>query len=148
MDTSPGGETRPVPARVDSTTMAATDSARRLAELAALAAADKLAHDVVAIDVSERLPLTDCFVIASAPNERQVQAVVDNVEEKLRDQDVKAVRREGRQEARWVLLDYGDVVVHVLHSDERDFYGLERLWKDCPRIELPAEVTDPVVAGD
>jgi ribosome-associated protein len=128
--------------------MAATDSARRLAELAALAAADKLAHDVVAIDVSERLPLTDCFVIASAPNERQVQAVVDNVEEKLRDQDVKAVRREGRQEARWVLLDYGDVVVHVLHNDERDFYGLERLWKDCPRIELPAEVTNPVGAAD
>ena len=128
--------------------MAATDSARRLAELAALAAADKLAQDVVAIDVSERLPLTDCFVIASAPNERQVQAVVDNVEEKLRDEDVKAVRREGRQEARWVLLDYGDLVVHVLHTEERDFYGLERLWKDCPRMELPAEVNGPVAAGD
>ena len=95
----------------------------------------------------ERLPLTDCFVIASAPNERQVQAVVDNVEEKLRAQDVKAQRREGRQEARWVLLDFGDVVVHVLHSDEREFYGLERLWKDCPRIEVegleaPAEDAD------
>jgi len=128
--------------------MAATDSARRLAELAALAAADKLAQDVVAIDVSERLPLTDCFVIASAPNERQVQAVVDNVEEKLRGEEVKPVRREGRQEARWVLLDFGDVVVHVLHSDEREFYGLERLWKDCPRIELPAEVTGPVRAAD
>ncbi|MCD2198010.1 ribosome silencing factor [Actinomycetospora endophytica] len=128
--------------------MAATDSARRLAEVAALAAADKLAQDVVAIDVSERLPLTDCFVITSAPNERQVQAVVDNVEEKLRDADVKAVRREGRQEARWVLLDYGEIVVHVLHTDEREFYGLERLWKDCPRLELPAEVTGPVAAGD
>jgi ribosome-associated protein len=148
MDTAPGGETRPVPVRVDSSTMAATDSARRLAEIAALAAADKLAQDVVAIDVSERLPLTDCFVIASAPNERQVQAVVDNVEEKLRAEDVKAVRREGTQEARWVLLDYGDVVVHVLHSEAREFYGLERLWKDCPRIELPAEVSSPVVAGD
>jgi ribosome-associated protein len=121
--------------------MAATDSARRLAEIAALAAADKLALDVVAIDVSERLPLTDCFVIASAANERQVQAVVDNVEEKLRGEEVKPVRREGRQEARWVLLDFGDVVVHVLHTDEREFYGLERLWKDCPRIELPAEVS-------
>ncbi|MDL5160028.1 ribosome silencing factor [Actinomycetospora termitidis] len=123
--------------------MAATDHARRLAEVAALAAADKLAHDVVAIDVSERLPLTDCFVIASAPNERQVQAVVDSIEEKLRDSDVKPVRREGTQEARWVLLDFGDVVVHVFHSDERDFYGLERLWKDCPHLELPAEVGLP-----
>src|ERR1700712_4462585 len=85
--------------RVGSTTMAATDSARRLPELAALAAADKLAQDVVAIDVSERLPLTDCFVIASAPNERQVHAVVDNIEEKLRSLDAKAVRREGTQEA-------------------------------------------------
>jgi ribosome-associated protein len=148
MDTGRGGGTRRGAVRVDSTTMAATDSARRLAEIAALAAADKLAQDVVAIDVSERLPLTDCFVIASAPNERQVQAVVDNVEEKLRDSDVKAVRREGTQEARWVLLDYGDVVVHVLHTDEREFYGLERLWKDCPRLELPAEVTGPVGAGD
>ncbi|NMO91422.1 ribosome silencing factor [Actinomycetospora sp. TBRC 11914] len=128
--------------------MAATDSARRLADVAALAAADKLAQDVVAIDVSERLPLTDVFVIASAPNERQVQAVVDEVEEKLRAEDVKAVRREGRQEARWVLLDFGDVVVHVLHTDEREFYGLERLWKDCPRLELPAEVSGPVRAGD
>ena len=124
--------------------MAATDSARRLAELAALAAADKLAQDVVAIDVSERLPLTDCFVIASAPNERQVQAVVDNVEEKLRGEDVKPVRREGRQEARWVLLDFGDVVVHVLHTDERDFYGLERLWKDCPRLDFPEARVDPL----
>ena len=88
--------------------MPATDRARRLAETAALAAADKLAQDVVAIDVSERLPLTDCFVIASAPNERQVQAVVDNVEEKLRALDAKPVRREGTQEARWVLLDFGD----------------------------------------
>ncbi len=119
--------------------MAVTDRARRLAETAALAAADKLAQDVVAIDVSERLPLTDAFVIASAPNERQVQAVVDNVEEKLRDLEAKPVRREGTQEARWVLLDFGDIVVHVMHTDERDFYGLERLWKDCPRIDFDVD---------
>lgn len=128
--------------------MPATDRARRMAETAALAAADKLAHDVVAIDVSERLPLTDCFVIASAPNERQVQAVVDGVEEKLRDLEAKPVRREGTQEARWVLLDFGDVVVHVLHSDEREFYGLERLWKDCPTVPLPAEVYGPPAAAE
>ncbi|GAA4780963.1 ribosome silencing factor [Actinomycetospora chlora] len=123
--------------------VAVTDRARRLAQTAALAAADKLAQDVVAIDVSERLPLTDAFVIASAPNERQVQAVVDNVEEKLRDLEAKPVRREGTQEARWVLLDFGDIVVHVMHTDERDFYGLERLWKDCPAVPLPAEVYGP-----
>lgn len=123
--------------------MAVTDRARRLVETAALAAADKLAQDVVAIDVSERLPLTDAFVIASAPNERQVQAVVDNVEEKLRDLDAKPVRREGTQEARWVLLDFADIVVHVLHTEEREFYGLERLWKDCPAVPLPAEVHGP-----
>jgi len=123
--------------------VAVTDRARRLAETAALAAADKLAQDVVAIDVSERLPLTDAFVIASAPNERQVQAVVDSVEEKLRDLDAKAVRREGTQEARWVLLDFADIVVHVFHTEEREFYGLERLWKDCPAVPLPAEVHGP-----
>ena len=119
--------------------MAVTDRARQLVESAALAAADKLAQDVVAIDVSERLPLTDCFVIASAPNERQVQAVVDNVEEKLRALDAKPVRREGTQEARWVLLDFGDLVVHVFHQEDRAYYSLERLWKDCPvlPIELP-----------
>jgi ribosome-associated protein len=127
--------------------MAVTDRARQLAETAALAAADKLAHDVVAIDVSERLPLTDAFVIASAANERQVQAVVDNVEEKLRDLEAKPVRREGAQEARWVLLDYADIVVHVLHTEERDYYGLERLWKDCPSIPLPAEVHGPPGEG-
>ena len=128
--------------------MPATDRARRLAETAALAAADKLAHDVVAIDVSERLPLTDCFVIASAPNERQVQAVVDNVEEKLRALDAKPVRREGTQEARWVLLDFGDVVVHVFHGDEREFYGLERLWKDCPIADVAGRGVRPAPRPD
>ena len=117
--------------------MPATDRARRLAETAALAAADKLAHDVVAIDVSERLPLTDCFVIASAPNERQVQAVVDNVEEKLRALDAKPVRREGTQEARWVLLDFGDVVVHVFQDDARAAYDIEGLWMDARRVPVP-----------
>ena len=116
--------------------MAATDSARRLAELAALAAADKLAQDVVAIDVSERLPLTDCFVIASAPNERQVIAITDAIEEALLGlpEKAKPVRREGERAGRWVLLDYIDIVVHVQHSEEREFYALDRLWKDCERI--------------
>ena len=128
--------------------MAVTDRARRLAETAALAAADKLARDVVAIDVSERLPLTDCFVIASAPNERQVQAVVDGVEEKLRELEAKPVRREGTQEGRWVLLDFAEIVVHVQHEEERVFYALERLWKDCPSVPLPAEVYGPPADRD
>lgn len=101
---------------------------------AAQAAADKLAQDILVLDVSEQLVITDCFVIASAPNERQVQAIVDNVEEKLLAVGSKPVRREGAREGRWVLLDYTDVVVHVQHNEERSFYGLERLWKDCPTV--------------
>ena len=116
--------------------MPATEHARRLAVVAAQAAADKKAQDILVLDVSERLVITDCFVIASAPNERQVQAIVDNVEEKLLAIGTKPVRREGAREGRWVLLDYVDVVVHVQHSEERSFYGLERLWKDCPRVEF------------
>ncbi|RZQ60417.1 ribosome silencing factor [Amycolatopsis suaedae] len=116
--------------------MTATSAARDLAVTAAHAAADKKATDVVVLDVSDQLVITDAFVIASAPNERQVGAIVDNVEEKLRIAGHKPVRREGAREGRWVLLDYVDVVVHVQHTEERSFYGLERLWKDCPRIEV------------
>ncbi|MET0237813.1 MAG: ribosome silencing factor [Kibdelosporangium sp.] len=116
--------------------MAATPDARRLALVAANAAADKLASDVIVLDVSDQLVITDCFVIASAPNERQVAAIVDNVEEKMREAGTKPVRREGAREGRWVLLDFVDVVVHVQHTEERSFYSLERLWKDCPRIEF------------
>jgi ribosome-associated protein len=115
----------------------ATDQALELARVAVAAAADKKAHDIVVLDVSEQLVITDCFVIASAPNERQVQAIVDEVEEKLRQHGVKPTRREGAREGRWVLLDFTDVVVHVQHSDERGFYGLDRLWKDCPQIAFP-----------
>ncbi|SHF43845.1 ribosome silencing factor [Streptoalloteichus hindustanus] len=123
--------------------MAATEEARRLALVAAQAAADKKASDIVVLDVSDQLVITDCFVIASAPNERQVQAIVDNVEEKMRGAGTKPVRREGAQEGRWVLLDFVDVVVHVQHAEERTFYGLERLWKDCPRVEF----TDAALAA-
>jgi ribosome-associated protein len=90
------------------------------------------------LDVSDQLVITDCFVIASAPNERLVQAIVDEVEEKLRQAGVKPVRREGRRDGRWVLLDYADIVVHVQHAEERVFYALERLWKDCPFIPVEA----------
>ncbi|MGW0247825.1 ribosome silencing factor [Nocardia goodfellowii] len=116
--------------------MTATAEAVEMARVAARAADEKLASDVVVLDVSEQLVITDCFVIASAPNERQVNAIVDNIEEKLRVAGHKPVRREGTREGRWALLDYVDVVVHVQHNDERNYYALERLWKDCPVVPV------------
>lgn len=104
--------------------------------IAAQAAADKKATDLVALDVSEHLALTDAFLICSGSNERQVDAIVDAVEDSI---PGSPVRREGKGTGRWVLLDFGDFVVHVQHTEERTFYDLERLWKDCPRIEVPDE---------
>ncbi|MBI5028245.1 MAG: ribosome silencing factor [Actinobacteria bacterium] len=116
--------------------MTATEHAVDIARIAATAAVAKLAKDPVAFDVSERLAITDVFLIVTAGNERQVGAVVDAVEEALLKAGIKAVRREGDRENRWVLLDFLDTVVHVQHSEERALYGLERLWKDCPRLDL------------
>ena len=121
--------------------MTATDQAIELLHVAARAASDKLAENIVAFDVSEQLVITDAFLICSATNERQVKSVVDEIEEKLREAGVKPVRREGERDGRWVLIDYGEIVVHVQHSEEREFYALERLWRDCPVIPLPADVT-------
>jgi ribosome-associated protein len=118
----------------------ATTQALELAVLAAEAAADKLADDIVAFDVSEHLVITDVFVLCSASNDRQVKAVVDGVQERLQAHGVKAVRREGEREGRWVLLDFLDIIVHVQHSEERSYYALERLWKDCPAVPLPDDV--------
>ena len=115
--------------------MTASAEAIAVAKSAALAADEKIAAEIVILDVSEHLQITDCFVIASAPNERHVNAIVDFVEEKLREEGHKPVRREGEREGRWVLLDYVDVVVHVFHGEERGYYSLEKLWKDCPQIE-------------
>lgn len=124
--------------------MTASPRAVELTLAAAEAAADKSATDIVAIDVSDRLAITDVFLLASASNDRQVRAVVDAVEERLRTLGAKPIRREGERDARWVLIDYSDLVVHVQHSEERVFYALERLWKDCPSIDLPESVTGPV----
>jgi ribosome-associated protein len=118
----------------------ATDRALELATAAAEAAAEKLADDIVAFDVSDQLVITDAFVLCSAPNDRQVRAIVDAVEERLRAFGVKPIRREGEREGRWVLLDFIDVVVHVQHAEERAYYALERLWRDCPSIPLPESV--------
>ncbi len=117
--------------------MSASDRAIELVLAAAAAAAEKIATDVVAIDVSEQLVITDAFLLASAPNERQVAAIVDAVQERLTTLGAKPVRREGERDGRWVLLDYAEIVVHVQHDEERIFYALERLWKDCPLIALP-----------
>ena len=127
--------------------MPAQERAIELALAAAQAASDKLANDIVILDVSEQLVITDCFVIASAPSERQVAAIVDRVEKRLREQGAKPARREGQRDARWVLLDFVDCVVHVFHAEERTFYALERLWKDCPRVPFeesarPAEAAE------
>ncbi len=117
--------------------MTATDRAVELAITAARAASDLKADEIIALDVSEQLVLTDVFLIASGTNERQVSAIVDAVEEALHRAGAKAIRREGKSEGRWVLLDFGDLVVHVQHAEDRVYYALERLWKDCPVIDLP-----------
>ena len=114
--------------------MPASERAVELGLAAAQAAADKLASDILLLDVSEQLVITDVFLLASAPNDRQVRAIVDDIEDQLRELGCKPLRREGEKEGRWVLLDFGEIVVHVQHQEERVFYALERLWKDCPTI--------------
>ena len=125
--------------------MTAAARTRELVQIAAAAAESKGAEDLLAFDVSEPLPLVDVFLLATGSSERNVAAIADAVEEAMLEQGVKRLRREGRQESRWVLLDFGDLVVHVFHEQERVFYGLERLWKDCPVI--PIELTSPTSAS-
>jgi ribosome-associated protein len=119
----------------------ATPRAVELVETAALAAADKLADGIIAYDVSDQLVITDAFLLCSASNDRQVRSIVDEIELRMRQAGASLVRREGEREGRWVLLDYLDVVIHVQHSDERTYYALERIWKDCPQIPLPELVS-------
>ena len=116
--------------------MTATDHARDILQIAALAADSKQAEDLVALDVSGPLPLTDVFLLASGRNERQVISIASEIEDKLIEAGVKTIRREGREQGRWVLLDFGDLIVHVFHEEDRMYYSLERLWKDCPAIPL------------
>ena len=119
--------------------MTASPRAVELAVVAARAASDRKAQEIIALDVSEQLVLTDVFLIASGTNERQVSAIVDAVEEAMFVAGAKPIRREGKAQARWVLLDFGDVVVHVQHAEDRVYYALERLWKDCPTVDLPED---------
>jgi ribosome-associated protein len=120
--------------------VSASSRARELLAVAAAAAESKQADDLVALDVSGPLPLTDIFFIASGRNERNVVAIASEIEDKLLEAGVKTLRREGRAEGRWILLDFGDLIAHVFHEEDRMYYSLERLWKDCPAIpiELPA----------
>jgi ribosome-associated protein len=128
----------------------ATARAIELTEIAALAAAEKLAQDIVAYDVSEQLAITDAFLLCSGANDRQVRSIIDEVELKMKQAGASVVRREGEREGRWVLLDFMDVVVHVQNAEERTFYSLERIWKDCPRIKLPEAVLagNPATTGE
>jgi len=119
--------------------MTASAEAVELTQAAAKAAWDKLAEDLVALDGSAQLAITDVFLLCSARNERQVGAVVDAVEEALAKLGAKPLRREGEGQNRWVLLDYGDLVVHVQLAEERIHYAIERLWKDCPHVPLPED---------
>lgn len=114
--------------------MTASDRAIELARAAAAAASDKLAQNVVALDVSDHLVITDAFVVASGANQPQINAIKDAVQDALLQRGAKAVRREGEREGRWVLLDFSEIVVHIMHTDDRAFYALERLWSDCPVI--------------
>jgi ribosome-associated protein len=121
----------------------ASDRARDLLTRAARAADSKQAMDLVALDVSEPLPLTDVFLRASGRNARNVLAIAEEVEDRLAEHGVKALRREGRSEGRWVLIDFGDIVVHVFHEEDRLYYSLERLWRDCPAIPLDLGTSVP-----
>lgn len=123
--------------------MTATDHAVSIAGVAAKAASAKIGRDIVAFDVSEKLGIADVFVVVTADNERQVGAIVDGVEEALLKIGEKPMRREGEREASWVLLDYADLVVHVQHAESRALYSLDRLWRDCPVIELDLSDSEP-----
>jgi ribosome-associated protein len=107
-----------------------------------LAADDKGGEELVALDVSGPLPLADIFLLATGRNERNVMAIAAEIEDKLNETGVKTLRREGRAEGRWILLDFGDLVVHVFHEEDRMYYGLERLWKDCPVLPLELPVRE------
>jgi len=118
--------------------LTATPKAIQVANIAAAAAADKLAENIIALDVTEPMPLTDVFLLASGRNERQVASIADEIEFKLHEAGIKYLRREGKETGRWILLDFGYVICHVMHEEDRMYYSLERLWKDCPVVKLDA----------
>lgn len=122
--------------------MTATPHALGLLNIAALAADAKQGADLVALDVSGPLPLTDVFLLVTGRNERNVVSIAGEIEDQLIESGAKPLRREGRAEGRWILLDFGDLVVHVFHEEDRMYYSLERLWKDCPVIPITLPVRE------
>ncbi|PFG28234.1 Protein yqeL [Corynebacterium renale] len=116
--------------------MTVSEKSSTLAGIAARAADERKGENIVAIDVSNVMAIADAFVIVSASNERQVRAIVEEIEDDLTAAGEEPLRREGNRENRWVLLDYGGLVVHVQREQEREFYGLDRLYRDCPLIEV------------
>lgn len=116
--------------------MTAQTESIELAQVIAEAADSKQGEDILALDVSEPLSIVDVFVLVTGRNERNVQAIADEIEDRAHLTGRKTLRREGRDLGRWILLDFGDVVAHVFHEEERMFYGLERLWRDCPLVPL------------
>ncbi|GIG55092.1 hypothetical protein Dac01nite_18440 [Demequina activiva] len=122
--------------RLGWTLVSAGERALELTRLAAAAAEDKKGTELVALDVTSRMPLADVFLVVSGSNERQVVAIAEGIEESLLEHGAKASRREGVREGRWALLDFNDVIVHVMHQEDRAYYELERLWKDCPVVAL------------
>ncbi|MBQ3359440.1 MULTISPECIES: ribosome silencing factor [Microbacterium] len=125
--------------------MQSPETAEAMLQIAAAAAVSKGGEDLVALNVSEPLPLVDIFLLVTGNSERNVAAIADEIEDRLIAEGHKRVRREGRAESRWVLMDFGDLIVHVFHQEERVYYGLERLWKDCPVV--PIDLPEPV-AGE
>lgn len=124
--------------------MTAHEESVRLITLAARAAADKLATDIRAYDVSEIVGITDAYLLATGKNDRQVKSIAEEIEDTLRLEDgLKPIRREGDREGLWVLLDFGDIVIHVQREEEREYYALERLWRDSPLIDLPKDLHGP-----
>lgn len=123
--------------------VALEDAVLQNLQIAVRAADNKGAIAPVALDVGDLFPLADVFLIVSGSVERNVQAISDELEDELNAAGVRTIRREGRESGRWVLLDFGDIIVHVFHQEERDFYGLERLWKDCPVIDFSSMLSSP-----
>jgi ribosome-associated protein len=124
-------------------------SSKDAALVAARAADEKKATDIVIQDVSELLKVTDYFVICTAANNRRVDAVAEEIEDKLREEcGMKPFNREGLDESTWVLLDYGSIVVHIFQPQQRDFYRLEQLWEQAPTIDVAvAGIEDPVYSA-
>jgi ribosome-associated protein len=115
-------------------------SAEEKAAFTCRIAADKKAMDVVVLDMRDASSITDYFLICSGGSERQVQAIADAIDEQLTQSGIESLGVEGYREGRWILMDYGDVIVHVFSQETREFYDLERLWANAAKIEVTRDI--------